>query len=478
MAGFITRRGLLGGVPLGFAAGQAGNPLRAGAVAVNITPSLGCDIAGSMTNHVARDVHDELHARALVLDNGKARLAFVVCDLCVVAPEVIGNAKALIERHTGIPPRAVLVSATHTHSAPAAARLFQSEPDPRYMELLAARISDAVRRALRRMQPARIGWGTGTENRLVFNRRYEMAPGAVPANPFGATDRVLTNPGTGNAKVLRPAGATDPQVCLLAVQTVDGRPLCALGSYALHYVGGVPGDTISADYFAVWAGEMRQRLGGGPEFTAILANACSGNINNIDVRGSSKQYPPFAKMREVAAMLAGESHRVWQSISFHDWVELESVMEEVSLGVRRPGAAEVEEARRLLPADSRSVTERRQIYAKETLALAGYPNQVTAPVQAIRIGELGIATFPGEAFVEMGIEVKQKSPFKPTFLIELANSYLGYIPTVSGHRDGGYETWRAKSSFLEVEAAPKLVAAALSGLQKLRVQRRPAPDGG
>lgn len=165
-------------------------------------------------------------------------------------------------------------------------------------------------------------------------------------------------------------------------------------------------------------------------------------------------------------MLAEESHRVWQGISFHDWVELDSVMEEVSLGVRRPGAAEVEEARRLLPADSRSVTERRQIYAKETLALAGYPNQVTAPVQAIRIGELGIATFPGEAFVEMGIEVKQKSPFKPTFLIELANSYLGYIPT---DRDGGYETWRAKSSFLEVEAAPKLVAAALSGLQKLRV---------
>lgn len=103
-------------------------------------------------------------------------------------------------------------------------------------------------------------------------------------------------------------------------------------------------------------------------------------------------------------MLAGESHRVWQGISFHDWVELDSVMEEVSLGVRRPGAAEVEEARRLLPADSR-----RRIYAKETLALAGYPDQVTAPVQAIRIG--------------------------------------GYIPTVSGHRDGGYETWRASRVF-------------------------------
>ncbi|MCC6365769.1 MAG: hypothetical protein IT165_19820 [Bryobacterales bacterium] len=470
MAGFITRRGLLGGVPLGLAASQARGQLQAGAVAVNITPSLGCDIAGGMRNHVALDVHDELHARALVLDNGKAKVAFVVCDSCAIAPEVIGNAKALIERHTGIPARAVLISATHTHSAPAAARLFQSEPDPRYTELLAARISDAVRRAIRRMQPARVGWGTGTESRLVFQRRFEMEPGTMPANPFGrTTDRVLMNPGVGNAKVVRPAGPVDPQVCLLAVQTADGKPLCALGSYALHYVGGVPGETISADYFAVWADEMHRRLGGGPEFTAILANACSGNINNVDVRGSSKQYPPFAKMREVAAMLAEESHRVWRGISFHDWVELGSVMEEVRLGVRRPSAAEVEEARRLLPADFHDVTERRQIYAKEALALAGYPEHVTAPVQAVRIGELGVATFPGEAFVEMGLEVKQKSPFQPAFLIELANSYLGYIPTVNGHRDGGYETWRAKSSFLEVEAAPKLVAAALTGLKKLRV---------
>ncbi|MCC6393169.1 MAG: hypothetical protein IT167_21390 [Bryobacterales bacterium] len=241
-----------------------------------------------------------------------------------------------------------------------------------------------------------------------------------------------------------------------------------MGSCALHYVGGVPGETISADYFAVWADEMQRRPEGSPEFTAILANACSGNINNVDVRGSSKQYPPFAKMREVAAMLAEESHRVWRGISFHDYVELDSVMEEVRLGVRRPGADEVEEARRLLPADFRDVKERRQIYAKETLALAGYPDQVTAPVQAIRIGELGIATFPGEAFVEMGLEVKQKSPFQPTFLIELANSYLGYIPTMNGHREGGYETWRAKSSFLEAEAAPKLMTAALTGLKKLR----------
>ena len=96
-----------------------------------------------------------------------------------------------------------------------------------------------------------------------------------------------------------------------------------------------------------------------------------------------------------------------------------------------------------------------------------FPARVRVPVQALRIGGLGIATFPGEAFPQLGLEVKAKSPFKPTLCIELANDYHGYIPTVEAHANGGYETWRAKSSYLEVQAAPKMVAAALRGLTML-----------
>jgi hypothetical protein len=96
-----------------------------------------------------------------------------------------------------------------------------------------------------------------------------------------------------------------------------------------------------------------------------------------------------------------------------------------------------------------------------------YPKSVKTPIQALRIGSLGIATYPGEAFVELGLEAKAKSPFQPTFLIELANDYCGYIPTEEGHALGGYETWRAKSSYLETQAAPKMVASALRQLAKL-----------
>ena len=90
-----------------------------------------------------------------------------------------------------------------------------------------------------------------------------------------------------------------------------------------------------------------------------------------------------------------------------------------------------------------------------------------APVQAMRIGALGIGTFPGEAFVELGLNLKAKSPFKPTLLVELANDYRGYIPTLRGFEEGGYETWRAKSSYLEKEAAAKMTASLLRQLGTL-----------
>lgn len=441
--------------------------LLAGVSAPNITPALGANIAGSMRNHTAKDVHDELHARCLVLDNGIAKLAFVVVDSCAVAGEVIASAKRQIERHTGIPAHRVLVSATHSHSAPAAARLFQSEPDPGYQEFLAVRISDAVRRAINRLQPAKIGWGAGKEERLLFNRRYFMKPGTIPPDPFGrTTDQVLMNPGMGNPNIVRPSGPIDPDVSILGVTTASGEPLCALGSYALHYVG-APGGTISADYFAAWADEMGARLEAGKHFLGILANACSGDVNNVNFMGPEKKYAPFERIREVAAMLAEESVRVWRRIRFADWVELDGTIEELNLKVRKPAPDEVAEARKLLAGAPGDVSGRRQIYAKETVQLADFPATVTAPVQAMRIGGLGIAAFPGEAFTELGLEVKRKSPFQPTFLIELANGYVGYIPTVEAHRLGGYETWRAKSSYLEVEAAPKVVGAALRGLRKL-----------
>jgi hypothetical protein len=464
----MTRRTFLGS-PLALRVADT-RKLHAGAAIANVTPALGCSLAGNMTDHTGTEVHDEIQVKALVLDNGQARLAIGTIDSCAVPRPVLDRAKKLIAERTKIPASHVCLSATHSHSAPAATHLFQSMPDPKYVEMLASKIADAVRMAVNRLEEAQIGWGMGKEPRLLFNRRFHMKPGTVLKNPFGGIDQVKMNPGIMNPNVVKPAGPIDPDVGVVAVHTADGRPLAILGNYALHYVGGVGAGHISADYFPVWGSRLLKLAGAGERGTVtILSNACSGNINGVDVMAPRVTAPPYRRMQEVCDVLAAESLRVWKEIKFEKWVELNGSIEEIELGIRLPSAEDVAEAKRRVgenPGNQFKAVE--DIYARESVFLArDYPKSVKVWNQGLRIGSLGIGTFPGEAFCELGLEVKRRSPLKTTMLIELANGYHGYIPTVEGHAQGGYETWRAKSSHLEVDAAPKMVAAVMRRLEAI-----------
>src|SRR5262249_26374737 len=126
--------------------------LRAGANVSNITPPLGCSLAGGMTDRIGTEVHDELHVRSLALDNSETRLAIAVVDPCPVPRAITDRVKELTRQHTALPPSQVLIAATHTHSAPPATHLFQSVPDPKYVEWLAVRIADCLRLAVQRLQ--------------------------------------------------------------------------------------------------------------------------------------------------------------------------------------------------------------------------------------------------------------------------------------------------------------------------------------
>jgi hypothetical protein len=472
----LTRRALIA-TPFAVAVRAAdARRFHAGAATANITPALGASLAGGMTDNVSKDVHDELHAKALVLDNGNARVAMILVDSCAIPREIIDAAKARIAAEAQIPAAHTLVAATHTHSAPASTHLFQSKPDPKYVEFLTGRIADSARLAVARLRAARIGWGVGQEPRALFNRRWFTKAGFVNDDPFGTgADRVRMNPGYGNPNITKPAGPIDPDLGLVAVHGQDGRPIALLGNYALHYVGGVGAGTISADYFPVW-GQTLLRIAGvsGSGVVTMMSNGCSGNINGVDVTRRPQKMPPYGQIERVCALLAPECLRVWRGIEFRDWVELAGSAEDVELGVRLPTAADVEQANKWLaeaPEKERAAdhySNRRHIYARETAILAReYSRTKKAAVQGLRIGTLGIPTFPGEAFTELGLEVKAAKVFPEVMPIELANSYNGYIPTVEGHQQGGYETWRAKSSYLETEAAPKLVAAAVRRLSAI-----------
>jgi hypothetical protein len=108
-----------------------------------------------------------------------------------------------------------------------------------------------------------------------------------------------------------------------------------------------------------------------------------------------------------------------------------------------------------------------EIYSRETVLIAKYPDTVKLKVQAIRVGDLGIAAVPCEVFTEIGLEIKKKSPLKRTFTVSLANGYNGYLPTPAQHALGGYETWRARSSYLEVNASDTITPTALDLLKQV-----------
>ena len=144
----------------------------------------------------------------------------------------------------------------------------------------------------------------------------------------------------------------------------------------------------------------------------------------------------------------------------------------LTLGVRMPSKDEVERAQAVV-AELPDGRPRNTIesYARETVLLSQMPPTREMKLQAIRIGKLGITALPYEAFGSTGLEIKKRSPLKPTFNIDLANGYFGYLPPPDQHKLGGYTTWRARTSMLEVDAEPRVVAATVELLEDVAKDR-------
>lgn len=443
------------------ATAQDKKTFRAGAYAQDITPvKFPISVNGGMADRQATSAHDRLHARCIVLDDGATRIAIAVCDSCMIPREVADPAKAQAQKLTGIPPERILIAATHTHTAPTVAGVFQSDPDEVYQKHLAQKIAEGIAAANQRLAPAKIGWAVGQDPTQVFNRRWKVKNQDLLADPFGGFDKVRMNPPRASKDLIETAGPIDPDVAILSVQSTDGKPLALLANYSLHYVGGLP--ALSADYFGVFAEKMQSLLEADKNFVGIMSNGTSGNINNVNFRETgARGQKPGEQLRIVADSVAAAAFKAYKTIEHRAWVPLAMAQKEIELGVRLPNKADIARAEDILAkaaAANRKVLQGLpEIYARETVLLAKYPAQVPVILQAIRIGELGIVANPCETFVEIGLEIKQKSPLRPTFTIELANGYNGYLPTPEHHELGGYETWRARSSYLEVNASRKIM---------------------
>lgn len=447
---------------------------RAGTYAIDITPvELPVIINGGMTERTADRVNDRLHARCLVLDDGVETVAIVVVDSCMMPRSLLDEAKRLASAATAIPTDHMLICATHTHSAPSVAGCLGSDVDERYAAFLPGQIAKGIQMAHQRLAPARVGWAVGKDEQNVACRRWLMKPGTAPTNPFGGTrdDRVMMHPGFNNPNAIRPAGPVDPAVTILALQTRDGRPLALLANYSMHYVGATP---ISADYFGLFCQKIPEMLqvdkAQEPTFMAALSNGTSGDTWLMDY--SRPERRPYS-LESVASNVAQVACQAYHSTTFHDWVPL--VMKErlLTVAVRMPSQEEVSAAREFLRTfeghKPRNVPE---VYARETVLLSQMPPTRELKLQAIRIGDFGIAAIPNEVFASTGLWLKEHSPFPVTMNISLANGCEGYLPPPDQHQLGGYETWRARTSCLEVHAEPKIRQAVLELLQEVHASTR------
>ena len=426
------------------------NRLLAGAAVADVTPALGVSLSGPISKRgPALRIVTPLHARALVLDNGRERIAFVVCDCTIIYREIVEKAKRLVLQRTGLPPERIVIASTHSHAAPRVG-LGTSKLDLQYHDLFCRGIADAVAKAVENMAPAKVGWGVGAKPEFVRCRRQLLEPGTLGMNPFGEqNDRAVMR--GGNA-VTRPAGPADPQLGVLGVQRADGRPLAVLASYPVHYVTGDKRGDVTADYWGHFADRLATLMksdGADPPFVGIMARSPGGD--------AAPHSGGYEGMKELGSALAEEAFRVCGQIDYHDRVPLGVRQSTIEVAVRRPDAGRIEWANAVLAGTWKGKGLRNsKIYAEETLKLAQFPPTVPVCLQAFRIGELGITTVPCELFASTGLAIREDSPLRPYFNIDMANGFWCYLPPPEQHKLGGYTTWAATSSCFEVDAEPKI----------------------
>jgi neutral ceramidase len=434
---------------------------RAGAAAVRITPDKPTPLAGYYNTRIPTNTHDELQAKAIVLEQDGVRAALVVCDLLTLSRDVVERTREIVSRTTGVPGANVMLSATHTHTGPlldnkSSRNITDSSSAGvirEYTESLPARIAESVRLAEAALQPARVAVAHEREDHLSHNRRFFMKDGTVGWNP-----------GKLNMNIVRAAGPIDPDVALVYFDSPRGVPIGTYVNFAMHpdTVGGLE---FSADY----AFTLSKLLGDykGTNMVTVFANGACGNINHVDVNwaGVQKGHVESARLGTILAgnVLKGYTRMTGASAGA---LRVQSEMVKLPLPELKPG--DVESARALATRVGTTNAPKflEQVNAFRVLDVAarnGRPQEVE--VQVITLGDdVAWVSLPGEIFVELGLEIKEKSPFRHTLIAELANGSIGYIPNKKAYEQGNYEPTSARcaqgSGEILVESALKFLRAA------------------
>jgi hypothetical protein len=437
-----------------------GAQLRAGRAAVDITPPVGVPMAGYYYVRLSEGVHDPLHAKALVLEEGSVKTALVALDLVHVPRPIVEAAREQISKTTGVPGANVMISATHSHTGPEmGGRLLGVQPDTKrladtYLSGLPAKIVEAVRRAEADLQPARVRFTMGHEESVSFVRRYYMKDGTVGWNP-----------GKRNPNVVGPVGTIDPDLPIAVFETPAGKPLAVYVNFACH-LDTTGGMLFSADYAYTLSRLLAETKGA--DVLTLFTIGAAGNINHLDPNSADPQSSP-AEAERIGTILAGDVLKACRHLVEIAPGPLRISRETVTLPPSEYKSEDVEKARGIVGryAQANADPFYARVNAFRVLELDERHGQpIQAEVQVISLGDqLAWVGMPGEIFVGLGKSLKALSAFPHTMIDELANGALGYVPDRSAYPQGAYEV---VSTRLAAGGGERMVDSAIRQLIQLR----------
>lgn len=459
---------------------QASEPLEVGVAETGITPPEGFPMAGYYHERLATGQRDPLKAKAIVFRQGDSSAAFVVADLTGIARDLCVEVRRQVSEQTGISPQHIVVSATHSHTAPDyTGRLYEflgtdgstdgSEP---YAAKLINGLVAAIVAADKAVQPVRLAAGAANQEHPVsFNRRFVMKDGTV--RTWQRND---------HPDVVRAAGPIDPEISLLTIHgTEDHKPLGVLSSFALH-LDTVGGQHWSGDYPYYIEQALRKKLGA-DVISAFGIGAC-GDINHADPSRTERN-----KTDVIGNSLAATIESALPSLSNIEATKFQVRTATVAFPLQDVTQSQLDRAVELIPAAKAGekvdffdlvaaykavmLDQLRNkpplISAPEFLSWglshnwAGIGDSLPVEVTTMTIGnDVAIVFLPGEVFVDLGLAIKRGSPYRTTFVIELSNCVETiYIPTRAAYAGGSYEVTNSTgvpgNGEMLVEAALKLL---------------------
>jgi hypothetical protein len=427
---FLILIGLLGAITAN------ADDLKIGAASVKITPPMGALMAGYFHERPVVKIHDELYAKALVIEKDGAKIAIVSCDLIGISAGIVAEVRKLVEKSLGIDAAHVMIGATHSHTGPVipsfrekyGTKSKNAEILADYISKLPGLIAQSIQLANANLKTAKLSFGLGHEETISFNRRFFMTDGTVGWNP-----------GKLNPKIVKPAGPIDPDVSVLYAETIEGKPISTYVNLALH-LDNISGNEVSADLpftLSTILGKVK-----GSEMVTAFSQGCSGNINHINVKTNTPQSGHFEAER-LGTVLAGEVIKTYTRLTPLEINKITVKSEMIDLPLAPISKDELPWAREIAAKYGKLDAAPFLDFVKAFKLLEidsrnGKP--INAEIQVFTLGEkFAIVSLPGEVFTEIGQYIKSRSPYPYTIITELTNAALGYFPDRKAYIEGNYE---------------------------------------